>query len=83
MSQLGRSEAAALMDGAVGTHGFGLMLGDQEAHAASLARAREELGDDRYQELHARGAAWSYDEMVAEVLTLIDVALTEVDGSDA
>ena len=83
MGHLGRNESAALMDGAVVTHGYGLTLGDQEAHGASLGRARAELGDDRYQQLRARGAAWSYDEMVAEVFTLIDDALADVEASDA
>jgi tetratricopeptide (TPR) repeat protein len=83
MGHLGRNESAALMDGAVGTHGFGLTLGNQEAHAASLARAHEELGEDRYQQLHAQGAAWSYDDMVAEVLTLIDAVLVDLEASDA
>ena len=42
----------------------------------ALADVEESLGTDRYQTARARGAAMSYDELVALVLTLLDAALT-------
>jgi len=46
---------------------------------SALVDVEASLGTDRYQTARARGAALSYDELVALVLTELDAALTTLD----
>ncbi len=61
----GGTDAPAIIEGWTssllgGRHGFGLGWGEYEE---AIARVKEALGDDRYRELAARGAAMDDDEI--------------------
>jgi hypothetical protein len=71
-----------VVDGELGplAAGMGTALSQQEG---LLAHARGVLGDDRYEEAAARGAAMSYEAIVAYALDEIDRARAESEVSNA
>jgi hypothetical protein len=83
----GRDEAAVTLGrGVVGgelaplTAGMGAALSKQ---ADLLAQARARLGDERYEEAAARGAAMPYEVIVAYALDEIDRARSELEAPNA
>jgi hypothetical protein len=81
---LGRDQLAAQLAGSVTAGALEpltvLPFPEHAAREETIRRVRDELGPEQYDQAAARGAAMSYDELVAHIVTELDREIETRDG---